>query len=237
MAVVGLLFAGVPVRGDVIFSDNFNSWASPLWGNEIGNWTAQGGVYYAQSPSTSPETYSSLPFDLANFTLDLDINNVGDGGVWLRSSGVDDGILLVTGGQGYGSGNRLADAGQDLYFHVFSNGVASQEYALTKYVFTPGSDIHLHIVVTGNNYDVYLNGSSTPTLSLTSSMIAPGDLAAFDSFSSGQVALYDDSAQTFDNVVLSTPAPEPASFTLLGIGIAVVAGWRKLRLVRRQNPA
>ncbi len=70
----------------VFFSDNFNTGASPLWGNEAGGWYASGGVYNAQSPSNNPLTYSSLPYDLTDFVVDLDINNVSDGGIFLRSS-------------------------------------------------------------------------------------------------------------------------------------------------------
>jgi hypothetical protein len=41
-----LLINSGRVGADVIFTDNFDSGASPLWGNERGNWTASGGVYF-----------------------------------------------------------------------------------------------------------------------------------------------------------------------------------------------
>jgi len=233
LAALALLLGGVGhVRAGVVFSDNFNAGASPLWGNELGNWTASGGDYFAQSPNNNPPTYSSLPFNLTNFTFDVDINNVGDGGIWLHSSDQKNGILLVTGGNGYGAGSRIGDAGTDLYFHVISNGSVSGEYDRTEFLFTPGSDIHLHVVVTGEDYFVYLNGSSTPTVSLTPSMIAPQDTAAFDSFSSGKVGLYDFSAQTFDNVVLTSPVPEPSTLTLFGLGVVGMAVYGRRRRKR-----
>ena len=47
----------------VTFTDNFNSGASALWGNQRGAWSAAGGVYDAHQPSNSPTTFSLLPYD------------------------------------------------------------------------------------------------------------------------------------------------------------------------------
>lgn len=88
------------LSAQVIFSDNFNSGPSPSWGNERGNWAASGGVYGAQSPTNNPPDFTSLPFNLTNFTLDVDINQISDGGIWLRTDAAGlNGILLVTGGK------------------------------------------------------------------------------------------------------------------------------------------
>src|SRR5689334_5458304 len=90
-------------QAGIIFTDNFNAGASPLWGNEVGNWQASGGVYFANSPSNFPNAHSSLPFSLTDFSVDLDINDLQDGGVWLRSTEAAGtnvgrtGVLLVTG--------------------------------------------------------------------------------------------------------------------------------------------
>src|SRR5689334_19699090 len=73
-------------HGDIIFSDNFASGASPLWGNEVGRWSAAGGSYHATSPRHMPAAISTLPHDLTNFWFDVDISDVVDGGIWLRSS-------------------------------------------------------------------------------------------------------------------------------------------------------
>jgi hypothetical protein len=56
-----------------IFTDNFDSGASPLWGNDSGSWVASNGVYYVTAPDNFPAAVSSLPFNLTDFTLDLDI--------------------------------------------------------------------------------------------------------------------------------------------------------------------
>jgi hypothetical protein len=173
------------------FADSFTSGASPLWGDEVGNWTASGGVYFAQSPSNNPATYSSLPYTVADFSFDVDVNNLQDGGVWLRSSlqnGLLNGVLLVTGGN--------SGTGTGLYWNIVTNNSNTGNLNPVNGLFTPGvSNAHLHIVVAGNTYSVYVNGSTTPATTLTT-----------NSFASGKVALYDFSPQTFDNVSLTLHA-------------------------------
>lgn len=187
-----LVWAACVVVASDVFVDTFDSGAAPEWGNEVGNWVAQGGVYFAQAPNNSPLTYSSLPFELVDFSIDVDINKVQDGGIWLRSSGNDNGVLLVTGGYGGTSSG--------LYWHVVQNGSASSPMGSVDHLFIPGvSDIHLRVVVSGNVYSAYVNASSTPATSIST-----------PAFSSGRVALYDFSNQTFDNVMV-TGVPEPAS--------------------------
>ena len=88
-----------------VFSDNFDGGASALWGNERGGWAASGGLYDSASPGTFPNTRSTLPFDLTDFSVDFDVNNLQDGGIWLRSAAApgsaigQSGVLLVTGGR------------------------------------------------------------------------------------------------------------------------------------------
>jgi hypothetical protein len=57
--LIGLGSITVPACADtVLFSDDFNSGASPAWSNTLGNWTASGGAYRAQNPNNFPNTYS-----------------------------------------------------------------------------------------------------------------------------------------------------------------------------------
>jgi hypothetical protein len=209
-----VLVAATPARAQVIFSDNFKSGASPLWGNEIGNWTASGGVYFAQAPGNNPITYTSLPFTLGDFSFDEDINHLQDGGIWLHSTDPSHGILLVTGGhQGAGTG---------LYWHII-NGNETNPPALNEVtgLFTPGvSNAHIHVVVIGDTYSAYVNGSTTPATTLTTS-----------AFPSGRVALYDFSQQTVGNVVLS-PVPEPSGLILTGLGAGGLGLWRRRKHAR-----
>ena len=39
------------VNATLLFSDDFNIGSRPEWGNEIGDWATNNGVYFVQSPS------------------------------------------------------------------------------------------------------------------------------------------------------------------------------------------
>src|SRR5690349_9770240 len=102
----------------VIFSDDFASGPSSLWGNESGDWTASSGAYFATAPNNQPNAYSSVPYDLRNFAVDFDINDVSDGGIFLRATpepatpcGIK-GILL----------NFKVPGGARVYWHIFYDG-------------------------------------------------------------------------------------------------------------------
>jgi len=85
-------------------------------------------------------------------------------------------------------------------------------------LFNPGDDIHVRVTVSGDTYSAFLNGSTTPATTLTT-----GD------FPHGQVALYDFSAQAFDNVRV---VPEPSALVglvTLCLG-ALLLGWRRKRV-------
>ena len=99
----------------------------------------------------------------------------------------------MTGGHGWGLGDRGPLAGRALYWHTIQGGVFSGMLNSVEGLFTPEvSDIHLRIEITGNTYSVYLNGVPNPV----TTFISPHH-------SSGRVGLYDYSAQTFDNIVVT----------------------------------
>ena len=190
------------VRAQTIFTDNFNAGASPEWSNSRGAWMAAGGVYYATVPNNIPPTFTGLPFVLQNFAIDVDINQVADGGIWLRCDATGtNGVLLVTGGHGWGSGGRGGNAGQSLYWHVLTPANWSNPQILNEAfnVFTnPGvENVHLRVEVDGNHYSAFLNGSSNATTTL---------IETNNTYSTGHVGLYDFSSQTFDNFVLQIPS-------------------------------
>jgi len=194
--VAGLLFVTfLRTDAQVIFNDNFAPTASTLWGNQQGNWTASGGVYYAQNPGNL--VYNALPLNLANFVVDVDINNVGDAGIWLRSSyspsTLQNGIILLIGGNGWGSGTRTPPAGRSLYWHILTNGSYSPEMGLVTNAFSsPGTQsAHIQVRVNGNVYSAFLNGATNPITSLTNS-----------SYASGAVGLCDFSSQSFAHFVV-----------------------------------
>jgi hypothetical protein len=224
---IGFVWALSPLKARasiVSFSDSFSPAASSLWSDSSGHWTTSNGQYFAQVPSNSPVTFTGLPFDLTNFTVDVTVNSLGDGGVWLRTEGTDlvngspqDGILLVTGGDGYGQGARGGTAGTSLNFNIVQNGVLSGAEEVDN-VFTPGTTHNLKVVVSGDTYSAFVDGSTTPTIVFTNSIYSDGD-----------VGLYDDqpnvagggsgTPQTFSAFSVSgTTVPEPA-FAFLTLGI------------------
>lgn len=215
LLLASTVLAGVPsAKAQVYFSDYFNSGASAQWGNQRGDWTVGNGTYYAAAPSNDPLTFSSVPMNLTDFVVDVDINNVADGGIWLRADPQgQNGILLVTGGLGWGVGFRDPLAGSALYWHVVQNGQPGPVLGAVDYLFTPGvSDPHLHVVVQGNTYSVFVNGASAPTTTLYNAL-----------FASGQVGLYDFSQQTFDNFTVAA-IPEPSTMALALAALGILAG-------------
>jgi hypothetical protein len=211
--LIALCLLGSPVgvvKAAIIFADNFEP-ASPLWGNESGAWSDSGGVYRSTSGSFA---FSTTPFTLTDFAVDVDINYVWDGGIFLRSNyngGAYNGVSLITGGEGGG--------GHGLYWLIWQNGVFNGVLNHSGPLFGSGADMHLRIEVVGDTYSAFLNGSATPVTSLTTGL-----------YSSGQVALFNNKlGQSYDNFVISTTVPAPGAILLGGIGMGLVGWLRKRR--------
>lgn len=204
-----IAFVGVAASSVGQFFDNFNSGASGYWGNESGAWVASGGVYSAGLPSNFPNASSSLPWVVGDGEIEADINNVTDGGIWIRSSSAGGSIGRV--------GVLLITKNNSLYWHVVTdpNSYGGSLNTVTGF-FNQGDNIHLKVKAVGNDYFAYLNGSNTALTGVTTA-----------AFASGQFALYDFSAQTFDNVYTPNGVPEPATLAVLGLG--AVALIRKCR--------
>jgi hypothetical protein len=209
----------------VVFSDNFDSGASADWGNERGAWRDTDGVYDASAPDNNPITYSSVTShtSLTDFRVRVDVNNLDDGGIWLRSDfngGAINGVLLVTGGN-----NGNADI---LYWHTVQNGAFSRAQQSS---FIPGlqdSDIALTIDVVGDSYTAYIDGNAVPATSLTTALFASGSVGLYDySPTSGASS---PRGQTFDNFSIETlTVAEPAALAVL------VSGFASLIATRRKN--
>jgi hypothetical protein len=88
-------------------------------------------------------------------------------------------------------------------------------------LFVPGlSYAHIRVEVSRDTYSAFVDGSNVPVTTPVT-----------DAFAGGQVALYDFSGQSFDNVVRAT-VPEPSSMVLLGCGVIGLLGYT---LRRRQR--
>jgi hypothetical protein len=198
------LFAQSPTR-EIVFGDNFATGPSPLWNNYDGLWTANGGQYYAQVPNDGPLTYTGLPFVLTDFMLTV-TTVIGDGGIWLRSdenSPYGEYLLLVLGGDNYGQGARGGLAGTSLYFANAQKTVLGQ----VDNVFVPGETYTITVTARGDTYSVYINGATTPVLTLVNS-----------NYPYGQVGLYDDQPNTLTGSGVGAPTTF-SKFLLSGIGV------------------
>jgi hypothetical protein len=170
-----------------MFIDDFKSGASPSWGNEAGSWVAVRGVYKAAEPANFPAAVSFLPFTLTDFSVDFDIQNVRDGGIWLRSSPAPGTALGI---QGVSLNLKTVDGPPRIYWHIVTDGT---EYGIPLNVVPTayGNNPHIHVEVSGNKYSAFVNGARTAATTLTTSL-----------FSCGRVALYEFSGQSFGNFVL-----------------------------------
>ncbi|MGE3180139.1 MAG: hypothetical protein AB7N71_00785 [Phycisphaerae bacterium] len=204
-SLVALILFAMPVFADSgprdVFLDDFDQGPSPLWGNEVGDWTTLGGVYFAQQPSNNPATRTFLPLQYRNVDLEVDVNALRDGGLFLRYNLDGDGVLLVLGGAGGGAHPPGGPGHDGLYWHTIVNENITGTFGSVNGLGILDQDVHLRVVVCGARYSVYLNDAD----------IAATELVT-DQFSSGRIGLYDysvQSPQSFDNFVMVwTPASD-----------------------------
>lgn len=179
------------------FCDEFTTGASTYWGHEYGAWSASGGAYRAAG-----NTYSSLPFELADFVMDVDIINMQTGAIWLRSSGTPPWAL---------NGVQLSHTAGRLEWFYCINGSCPGPFNPVYGAYTVGANVRLRIEVTGNTYKVFVNGAATPATQYT-----------YAGYASGRVALNDYSGpgQAYDAVCVMTDDGLPPDGDMNGDGAA-----------------
>jgi hypothetical protein len=233
-AVVALALWGATLAGEAsaalvtVFSDDFSGAAS-AWGNQRGAWRVGGGTYDASLPSNSPVTYTDVTAltGLTNFEVEVDVNALEDGGVWLRSNfngGNINGVLLVTGG--------IGGTNDGFYWHIVQNGSFSGILGAATQTGLQGNDAHLRITVVGDTYSLFLNGSASAFTTLNTNAFSSGSAGLYD-FSPTSGAS-DPRGQTFDNFVVRVDRPngdgsipEPMTLALIGLGLAGIGVLRR----------
>jgi hypothetical protein len=198
------------------FFDDFEAGPSPLWGNERGAWSAADGVYRATALQPGgPVSCTTLPWQLTDFTLELDVRKVADHGILLRNTYHPDywygrGVILTVGG--------AHSDHTGVYWHVITDATQQHpSYAgVVKGLFNQGDDVHVRLVVRGNRFEAYINGSATPNTFLES-----------DAYPVGGVGLYHGATpgESFDNIRLECHPSPPLE---INIDHAVEVWWRSV---------
>jgi hypothetical protein len=172
---MALLLAATPALAGGTFCDKFVSKNDPAWGDQDGSWTIAKRRYYATMPDNNPLTYTDLTDyqSLTSFTLNVTVNDVYDGGIWLRSQyngGAPNGVLLVVGG--------ACSNYTGLYWHVVHDGSAGQCLNEVNVSGLEGSNAKIKIVAKGDTYTAYVNGAMVT--SLTDSTYTTGSAGLYD---------------------------------------------------------
>ena len=177
---------------EVLFSDNFDGAPDSLWEPFSGTWAGDGARYF----SNDFGGYTSLPFDLDDFAIEVDISAIDDGGIWLRSQpdamgqlgGV--GVVLIAGG--------LGNAGDGLYWQIDEGSGLGPVQSLNNDLGLRNTDARIRVEVRDDTLRAFVPDMSVPASQL---IFSPAQAA---SLASGRVGLYDNGGLQFDNLVIET---------------------------------
>lgn len=177
-----------------VYRDDFNSGAQLPWISVRGNWQTLAGEYLAQAPGNLPPTATLLPAVLGDFSLEIDLLDAVDGGLWLRTNAdASAGVLLVV----------QADR---LYWHVIADPMTGPYTIYGQSAISPASKRRLRVTGQGPLLRVYLPGiaAAVSTLDLRTVSNPPGL-----NYLRGQLGLYDNASPgtRFDNLRLEAGTP------------------------------
>lgn len=250
------------------YCDTCDSYSSDHWGEESGSWSYDGGQYSdgghhdgydsggghhdgmggrggmdSWVDESYGDSYSSFTAyeNAEHFTVDLDIGNVGYGGIYLRSYDDDHGVVLVVVGAGGTYKDTYYDKG-GLYWYV-RDGRGEwgdvQQYSYGAGL-DKGDDIHLKVVAHGDSYSAYIDGAGYGDTHV-STYYNDTDYGYKD-HEGGHIALYDYTGHKYDNFCVvnphidpdpePAPVPEPSTYLLLGSGLMGLVVWRRRKVKR-----
>ncbi|NOR46690.1 MAG: PEGA domain-containing protein [Methanosarcinaceae archaeon] len=170
------------VASEVLLTEDFNDGYAQEFGNEIGNWEVRfvdgnNGIYAA--------TNDVFRFSLAgeqhweDYTLEADFLNAQDGGLLIRASDQDNGIVLV-----------IRPTNNDIYWHIRKGGNWGEVLGKSSLGHEPGEDLNVKIEAEGSEFRAYINGELKTSLTTTQ-------------FQNGKIGIYlfQQPKQYWDNVV------------------------------------
>jgi hypothetical protein len=232
---LSLAMATAPAWASTInFTDNFSP-PSSEWSNSTGDWTASGGDYYPEYPSSETYAATYLPFDVEDYTLTVTVNSLGDADIFVRTNSThSEWVDLILGGLGYGAGYRGGTTGTAIYWADSSDPNATLNEVTG--VFTPGDTYTITIKAVGDTFSAYIDGSSTPVTTFTDATAGSSGEVGLGSDQPDKAAGGFGTPSSFSNFSLAS-VPEPADTGLL-LGLAALAmAWHKVRRLRRRSAA
>jgi hypothetical protein len=194
--VFALALFTLPALAQTVYRDDFTGAPQLPWSNLRGDWQVSAGEYAALAPENTPPTATLLPYELSDFSFEVDLIDPADGGLWLRTNAAGTaGVILVV----------LPDR---LYWHVIAD-VGGPYTIYQQASITPNLGAGpTRIRVTGNGpiLRAYLRESPTAITTLDLSTVSnPPGL----NYLGGRVGLYDNAAPgtRFDNVRVEAGVP------------------------------
>jgi len=163
-------FAEIEVfKSPSLFNDDFNSGLAN-WNVNSGTWDISDGTFRGKS-GADLATVAGKQFSNATISFKLKINNdMGNSENW-------GGIILRKANEGddYGNSGILVYLRNSGELCLYKTGFGNLQTAMTGVI--PSDFVDIKIVMRGNNYKVYLNGSSTPAIDVNDSTYNGGYLS------------------------------------------------------------